>query len=62
VLFNYALDYAFKEVYENQWVLKMKETGHVPFYTDHFDLLGENVNFIKKFFRGSILNTKTVEM
>ena len=47
--FNFDLDYAFKEVQENRWVLKLNETGHVPFYTDHVDLLGENVNFIKIF-------------
>jgi hypothetical protein len=49
MLFNFALDYAFKEVQENQWVLKLNETGRVPFYTDHVDLLGEQVNFVKKF-------------
>jgi hypothetical protein len=49
MLFNFALDYVFKEVQENQRVLKLNETGHVPFYTDRVDLLGENVNFIMEF-------------
>jgi len=46
VLFNFALDYAFKKVQEKPVGTKLNETGHVPFYTNHVDLLGENVNFI----------------
>ena len=55
------LTYAFERVQENQWVLKLNETGHVPFYTDHVDLLSHNVNFISNFLGKNILNTKTVE-
>jgi hypothetical protein len=56
----FALDYAFKRVQENQWVSKLNETGHVPFYTNHVDLLGENVNFIKNICKEFILSTKNV--
>jgi hypothetical protein len=53
MLFNFALVYATRKVQENQVSLKLNATHHLLAYADDVNLLGDNINTIKK-------NTKTL--
>jgi hypothetical protein len=48
LLFNFALEYANRKVQLNQMVLKLNGTHHLLAYTDDVNLLGGNIDTIKK--------------
>jgi hypothetical protein len=47
-LFNSALEYAIRKVQENQVGLLLSGTPQLMFYDDYVNLLGDNINIIKK--------------
>jgi hypothetical protein len=48
LFFNFALELAIRKVQENQVGLKLNGTHHLLAYTDDVNLLGDNIDTIKK--------------
>jgi hypothetical protein len=48
LLLNFALEFAIRKVHENQVGLKLNETHQLLLYADDVNLLGDNLDTIKK--------------
>jgi hypothetical protein len=60
LLFNFALDYAIRKVQENQVVLKLNGTYRPLVCADDVNLLGDNIDAIKKNTQALIDTSKEV--
>jgi hypothetical protein len=57
---NFALEYAIRKVQENHVVLKSSETCRLLLYADDVNLLGDNINTVKKITQPLIGSSKEV--
>jgi hypothetical protein len=48
LLFNFALEYAIREVQENHLGLKLSGTHHPLIYADHVNVLGNDIDMLKE--------------
>jgi hypothetical protein len=48
LLFNFALEYTIRKIQENQVRLKLNGTHHLLAYADDVNLLGDNIDTIKR--------------
>jgi hypothetical protein len=62
LLFNVALEYAIRKVQENQVELKLNGTQHLLAYADDVNLLGDNIDTLKKHTETLISASKEVGM
>jgi hypothetical protein len=60
LLFNFALEYAIRKVQENQVGLRLNETHHLLPYDDDVNLLGDNIDTIKKHTKSLIDASKEI--
>jgi retron-type reverse transcriptase len=62
LLFNFALEYAIRNVQENQVGLKLNATHRLLAYADDVNLLEDNIDTIKKNTETSIDASKEVSL
>jgi hypothetical protein len=60
--FNFALEYAIRKVQDNQVSLKLNGTHQLLIYVDDVNLLGDNIDTIKKNTQSLIGASKEVDL